>query len=236
MVTVSLIVSLNTPLMPKDYIPRPNAQFNIFQKNLVQHTVANAVAWNIPAGEVNALAAASATYGNLYKIISNKGDRTKSQVLEHNLFRKTYEADLRKFVNNFLRNNEALTAGELTNMSIPQRSKKRSSRSAITDSPVLIVESIPGAYLRFLCRRQNHEGRASIHPESDGVELRFSIGTEYLDYNHAQHILVRKHAHIRLPVKPEWRGKTLYAFARCVNLTDDSRSSPWCDVVMQGVY
>ena len=222
--------------MTRDYIPRPNADFNNFQHNIATKVAANAVAWNIPNAEVNALSSTSAAYGNIYNIISNKGSRTMWQVHEYNALRKTYEADLRKFVNSYLRNNKNIEAAAFTSMGIPQRGKRRKNRSAITDAPELIAQSVPGAFVRFWCRQQNHDGRASIHPESDGVEIRYSIGTEPVDFNHAQHTFVSKKAHIRLPVKLEWRGKNLYAYARWVNLADHNRSSGWSYVVVVQVY
>jgi hypothetical protein len=222
--------------MAKDYIPRPNAGFHQFQKNLVEMVVAKALAWNLPGGDVSTLATDSSTYANHFNIIGNKGNCTTSQRLAHDEFRTVYEKGLRLFVNGFLRGNKNISHDELSMMGIKVRCKKRKKRSAIDGQPVLWIVSQPGAFLKFYCRQEEHAGRASIHPEGDGVELRYNIGTPESNPNQMEHVLFSKKAHIRLSVKPEWRGKKIYACARWVNLSDQSRSSTWCDVVIQMIY
>lgn len=81
----------NDTLMAKDYIPRPNADFNVFQKNLVDKAVDKELEWNLPSADVTELAADSATYGNHYKIISRKSNCTTTQRAAHDHFREGFE-------------------------------------------------------------------------------------------------------------------------------------------------
>ena len=104
--------------MARDYIPRPNVDFNEFQVRLVKAVVTNALSWKIPADEVATLQTDSAKQADYFKAISNKNNRTKTQVEEHDQFRKTFEADLRLFVNSYLRSNKNVSTSEATGMGI----------------------------------------------------------------------------------------------------------------------
>ena len=222
--------------MAKDYIPRPNGGFDLFHKNLVKRVVLKAIAWNIPIAKANELNTKSIKCANLYHVLRLRGNGTSGQVLEHEQFRIVFESYLRKFVNAYIRNNQSIIVEDMSYMGIKTRGKRRNKRTGIHGAPQVTIESIPGAYIRFVCRVESSTGRGSIHPESDGIEIRYSIGTELPDFNKLQYTIVRKRAHVKLDVKPAWRGKYIYAYVRWVNLTDDERSGPWSVVLIQQIY
>ena len=159
--------------MAKDYIPRANVKFNLFQQNLVKPVVLNAATWGIPIAEANALAGASAVYGDLYKAISTKQSCTTAQRDAYKIFQSKYEKQIRKFVNAHLRDNKNIDHDKLMIMGVKVRGKKRKSRSAIADTVLLLIEANTGCRIRFICRLPEHEGKTSLHPEADGVERRY---------------------------------------------------------------
>lgn len=222
--------------MGRDYIPRPNAKYNEFQSNLAKKVVANAVAWKIPAEEVDAFQQASVKYGNLFRAISNKATRTKTQVQDHDEFRKTFEIDLRAFVNSYIRSNKNISPSEVAAMGIKRREKKRKHRAKIDTTPVLFIESKGGLRLRFVCRIESHYGKGSIHSESDGLEIRYIIGTKTFNAKEAKEIHFSKKAHFILEFAEEDRGKYIYVFARWKNQVNQSLSGPWCEVVIGFVF
>lgn len=218
--------------MAKDYIPRANGKFDLFQSNLVKMVVDNAATWNIPIAEVNILQANSIKYGKLYKAIFNKGNRTQMQVMKHDQFReKTFEPDIRVFVNSFLRVNKSIDAAALSAMGIPERKKRRRHRTKIETAPNVFIENIATIWLRFVCRIESHYGKGSIHPESDGIEFRYSIGTKPDNPKKATYSRISKKAHFILKFEEEHRGKTVYIYARWINLVNDDLSGPWCNVL-----
>ncbi len=222
--------------MAHDYIPRPILQFHEFQKNLVQMVSSKAGIWNIPVAEVNGLTASSAAYENHFKNVIDKPGRSQAQVVAHKQFRKDYESELRLFVNGFLRSNKLISDTDRVNLGLKIRGKRRKHRTRIETAPVVFMESFPGAWLKMWCRIEGHIGRASLHPESEGVEICFSIGTKPKDEEECAHSFFSKKAHIRLAIKPDWRGKMFYGFMRWKNLSNDELSGPFCGVVMQMVY
>jgi hypothetical protein len=213
--------------MAKDYIPRPNAKFDAFQQNIAKTVVANADDWQIPAEDVTELSDASVEYGKRYKAISNKETCTTSQRSAHNNFRTDYEKQLRKFVNRFLRDNAKVSHSQLVGMDIKVRGKKRGSRSAITDVVSFHVAAMDGCRAKFYCRIPNHLGAASLHPEADGVEIRYTIGDKPVDCRDCPHVLVAKKAQVLIQLDLSVPGKIIYAFARWVNLSNPNLSGPY---------
>lgn len=86
-----------------------------------------------------------------------------SQVKEHDVFRKTYEKDLRQFVNRYLRSNKNIGTSDMIGLGVKVRGKKRGHRTKMETTPEVFIESVPGAWLKFVCRVEGKEGKASIH-------------------------------------------------------------------------
>lgn len=235
-VTNHLLKTIIIQVIAKDYIPRGNGEFDTFQLNIAKAVVANGTAWKIPADEVTALQSSSTQYGNLYKIISNKNNRTKSQVDAYNNFRKTYESDLRLFVNGFMRSNKNVPSSILSALGIKQRGRRRKQRSQIITAPIVFIHTLGSMRLKFLCRIESHIGKASIHPEADGIELRYIIGSEpQVAAEKLTHHFSKK-AKFMMEFGDEHRGKKIYVYARWKNEVHEWQSGPWCRLVEAVIY
>ena len=222
--------------MAADYIPRPNSDFDTFQHNLVNQVSANASSWAIPLADVGELAVASAKYRNCYKAITAKSTRTMGQVATHNQERLKFEKQLRQFVNSYIRSNTKITDAQMTSMRLSRKRKKRKVREKIEEAPVVHLKLMGGQWVKIFCNRANHDGKSYMHPEADGLELRYSLGSPVTLPEQASGALFSKKAKNVLTLPFEAQGKKLYVFARWLNLTHPERSSPWSEVKETVVY
>ncbi len=216
--------------MPADFIPRKNLDFATFQHNLVNQVVAHAAAWGISAGSVAELVAASGKYTHHYNAISNKGERTMAHVAGHNQERKNFEKTLRQFVNAYIRGNTQINEEQMAGMMLRHRRKKRTVREYIHHAPEVWIQVKGGMVVKIYCRQVNTAGKAAVHPEADGIELRYSLGTAATRAAQATEVLFTKKAKNKIQLPLTQQGKKLYLFARWLNLTTPDRSSPWSEV------
>jgi len=213
--------------MAKDYIPRGKNEFFTFQQALVTTITNNAAAWNLPAADVSDLSGASAEYTTLYTITGNKKNCTATQREEHNKFRTAYEKQIRKFVNRFLRDNPDTNAAVLHSAGIKQMGKLRRSRAAITVGVDLSGKAMEGCRVKFSCCIPHHDGGASLHPEADAVEIRYSLDKRPAHADECPHSIIIKKAHPVLEFDYAMLGKYVYAFARWVNLSKANHSGQY---------
>jgi hypothetical protein len=218
--------------MAKDYVPRDNASFDLFQQNLAKIVVVKGASWSIPIAAVNGFKAASDTYSPLYQAIVHRQNRTTTQVMAHTVGRKVFEKILRQFVNEHLANNSTISLSEKATMLLKQRGSKRHSRPHIDSAPDVEIESMQGARLKIFCRAQGDSSRCSIPKYADAVEIAYSIGTPPDDVSKAQRTYISRSARFRLDLDWVDGGKVIYLYARWKNLSDDSKSGPWCALKM----
>jgi hypothetical protein len=217
--------------MASDYIPRKIAEFNTFQLNLSQTVADNGASWNIPAEVVTAWAAEAAAYKIVYTTQTNKAARTTVDVRRHAEFRKAYEAKIRQWVNAYLNGNAAVPAALKDALGLKKRGKKRQQRGRIDALITFTMEPLRGGRVRIVCREPQHRGRARLAADSDGVELRYAIGTKP---EHGDSPLYIRHfsstATIMLDPGAANIGKFLYVMARWRNLRHEEKSSTWTTV------
>lgn len=218
--------------MPKDYIPRAGADFHLFQKIMVDYVTANAAAWNIPAAAASAFAAASAAYDSAYKKATDPLTRTKAANAEHAQQRKSFEKQLRTFVNAWLLGNSAISLNDKTGMGLRQRHKKRHRRTAINVMPQVSVKSKSGGRIQLVCRIPETEGKGRLHPEADAIEVFYALEHPPADPLTGTQRHISKKAHITIEIGQQHAGKFIYIYARYLNLQDMRKSGPLSQYVM----
>jgi hypothetical protein len=160
----------------KDYIPRPNEDFKLFEGYVVTVITPNAAAWNIPAVQSALLTTWSLGYLPLYNAIAIKSIRTQQQVTAHDVYRKDYESFLRKFLQGFVVNNILIPVDERTAMGLnPRGLNPRSARPKITTPPIPYLQPKGGGSMRFRFQMEETGGRPKRHPDSDGVDVYYCI-------------------------------------------------------------
>lgn len=217
--------------MASDYIPRKITAFNTFQLNLSQTVADNGASWNIPSEVVTAWTAEAAAYKTVYTAQMNKAARTTVDVRIHAEFRKAYEAKIRKWVNAYVNGNPAVPVELKHTLGLKDRGKKRQQRGRIDALITFTMEPIRGGRVRIVCREPEHRGRARLAADSDGVELRYAIGTKP---EHENSPLYIRHfsstATIMLDPGAANIGRFLYVMARWRNLRHEEKSSTWTTV------
>lgn len=218
----------------KDYIPAKNSLFNDFQQNMVTRVTANATTWGIASGKVTDLTAAQGIYQPLYNAINNPNTRTKAATTAHTAGRKVYEKYLRDFVKENLVFNSSIPIEGKEALRINPGVPHAGSRPAITTKPVLMLQALAGAFVKFTCRVEGDESRPSLHPDANGVEIKVSVGAPPSDPpkidTDFQYTLFSSKATFKKDADPTQIGKRVYAIARWKNNTDDAKSGPWCPV------
>ena len=109
--------------MSKDYIPRPDEEYDTFFKNIVQYVAAKALvtppAWtHIPQAAAMALADTYAKWNNAFT--PTLKPHTPVETKEKNRVRKVTEHELREFINQYLRY-PPVTDADRDAMGIPNR-------------------------------------------------------------------------------------------------------------------
>lgn len=236
----------------RDYMPTPNSEFLLFEGDVVDKIVPNAVAYNIPATQVTLLQSWSAGYAPLFNAISIKKNRTTQQIVAHDVYRKDYEAFLRQFIQGFVVNNVLIPMDVRVGMGLrPRGYNPRSKRPKITTFPSALVLAMGGGLIRFEFRVVGTGGRAHRHPYSDGVEIYFQIttsiqpppvapvtveaeeaeeilGTNQTESDYDTHFSTRAMFTKQLSVGD--KGKYLHLYARWVNNVNPTLSGPFSPV------
>lgn len=214
----------------KDYIPSADVDFFNWEVNLINLVNTNAVAWAIPTGvgtSFVALTTEQGTYTPLYNKITNKNNRTKSDVTAHRQARIHFEKTLRQFVGEFLAKNSKVTNAQREQLEITVKDTTVSSRSAITTAPFAQISGQSGSRILVECRQQNDGSRTSKHPDSDAVEIIYSIGTTPpASTKDCNNTFVSSKARFFLELGNENVGKKCYAYVRWINTSDNSKSGP----------
>jgi hypothetical protein len=130
-----------------DYIPSNDAEFDIWQGNLIEVASANAESWGIPADTVTAAKAKQTTWVSAFAKASNKQNRTQADVIAKNEAEEDYVKTLRALVQQWLARNPKVSDADRVRMDIPVRKS--------TNTPVPPPESFPVGTVDFSVRLQH---------------------------------------------------------------------------------
>lgn len=130
-----------------DFIPRSDAEFNIWQGNLLVLVDTNTAVWGILAADVTALKTKQTAWITAFTKASNKQNRSAADVRAKDDAREPYEKGLRSFIAQWLANNNKVTDSDRERMDITVKSGTR--------TPVAIPVSMPVATVDFSVRQQH---------------------------------------------------------------------------------
>lgn len=212
----------------KDYIPHGIGPFYNFVSALVAIVVAQGAGWGLATALITALQTAFNTYEALYNAQLNPNARTKAQVEAHRVGRIVFEAYIRQFVKEHLISNSAITRDEKVEMGLNPGDDTNTPRPPITTAPVLNVKATAGCRVKIECRVEADESRPSIQKDSDGVELRYSLGTAPANWQQATNVVLSSRARKTITFAPDSEGQLVYWYASWFNKSDDSKSGPFC--------
>jgi len=214
------------------------AFFN-FAEYLKTQVSTNAVTWNIPAIAATDLDLAFNTYKPYYDAIKVKKNRTQQQVDDHGVQRVIFEDFIEKIANQHIIPNPLITEAQVTAMGFNRKSDP-GTRTAIDTQPHLTLKAKSGSRMEVENRVESDQSRASLHQDSDGVEVKYIIslpatggtpttpGTPAGGTAAAVYInKFSKKAKFLIQLSETDAGKIITMQSRWVNLTDVAKNGPW---------
>jgi len=213
-----------------DYIPSNDAQFNIFQGNLITIVQANATAWGILAADVTALVASQTTWTTPFAKASNKLNRTAADVQAKDDARRVFEKALRNFIRQWIANNAKVPDSERERMGVTVKSN--------THTPVAVPTSSPVGVVDFSVRLQHtihiaDENSVQSKAKPDGVhgcEIWTKVdGAPPKDASELTYVATTTHTpHVKNFAGADG-GKPAHYWLRWVNTT--GKTGPWSSTV-----
>jgi hypothetical protein len=126
--------------MATDYIPASDAEFDAWQKNLVDYVVANAAALGVPAADVTAIQGFNGSWGTRYPAANSATAAANAAIQGKNDCRSDYEDFLRPFVGR-IQASPSITDAHRQAMGVTVRSGTRSAVGPPTTRPVATVDT-----------------------------------------------------------------------------------------------
>ncbi|MDR0982945.1 MAG: hypothetical protein LBM07_06895, partial [Culturomica sp.] len=117
------------------FIPRPDAQFNIWQSVVVNSVEKNAELWLIPADVVTDVAALRAKWEAAYSVVENPTTKTSVAVQAKNSARNEYEKQLRILLKSYITYNPKVSDEDKMAMGLPLHKTTR--------TPVPVPDTVP---------------------------------------------------------------------------------------------
>lgn len=126
----------------------------------------------------------------------------------------------------------AIIEDDYAAFNIKKRDTEPTPRPAITTVPYPEVLPLGGGKVRVTVRVQSDSTRASMHPDADSIEVKYTIGTEP-PASEEEAVVARNY---RKSIRVFSLGQAnatlrMYAFFRWSNETDESKSGPWSTMV-----
>jgi len=215
----------------QDYIPLKDDDFFNFQGNLVNKVVPNKTVWAIPDAAVTVLTNRRAEYEPLYHVAQNKTRRNMADVLAHRQSRKLYEKEIRIFVKSYLMFNPLVTDGKRVAMGLTVRDAEPSPSKPITDVPSIGLRGLSGGDIEVVVRASKDQNRASMHPDANVIEYRYSMvksgDAPPKDPEECPRGDVQTKAKFVLRCGAKNAGKRFYGFFRWLNNKRPRQEGPW---------
>jgi hypothetical protein len=130
-----------------DYIPKTDAEFHVWQTNLIDIVFTNATTWGIPTDDFSVLKEGQTNWISTFEKASNKQNRTAADVVARKDAGEYYTKALRDFVQLWLARNPKVTDADRVRMGITVRSNSH--------TPVPAPESFPVGSVDFSVRLQH---------------------------------------------------------------------------------
>ncbi|MDD4991952.1 MAG: hypothetical protein PHR83_06955 [Paludibacter sp.] len=161
-----------------DYIPKTDAEYNVWQFNLIALLSENATAWGISAEVITSLKASQTRWTTAYDKTSNKQNRTTADVITKNEAGEDFTKEIRDVVQQWLVRNPKVTDADRARLGITVRTN--------THTPVPPPSTFPVGSVDFSLRLQHSISfydQASAHsnakPEGvSGCEIYLKVDGE----------------------------------------------------------
>jgi len=123
-----------------DYVPQTDAEYNVWQFNLIKFLSENATAWGIPGEVIASLTVVQAHWTRAYDKASNKQNRTSADVVTKNEAGNEYTKEIRDTVQQWLVRNPKVADADRVRMGITVRTNTHTSVPPPSTFPVGSVD------------------------------------------------------------------------------------------------
>jgi len=119
-----------------DYIPKNDADMNMWQVNALEIVEQNLIPWSIPAEDFDGLKKKQVVWAVSYAKASNKQNRTAADVKAKDVAGDNYVASIRSFVAQWLTSNNKVSDIDRTRMGLNVKSGTRTASPVPTTAPI----------------------------------------------------------------------------------------------------
>jgi hypothetical protein len=213
----------------KDYMPKKDEDFDIFQGNVYNAAVANVSKWLIPQQLIAALEAPRQRWNTAYATYCNPAMRTAAVVQEKNDARKAYQAMLRTFIQGQLMHNSQVSDAERRAVGLPVYD--RTPTQATTPKTRTETEVDFSQIMKHLLHVRDSESKSSGKPaHTIGFEIWRRVGGDTEPaYEEMQLLELATRSPHTVEYTSADRGKMVWYATRWVNTRGEK--GPWSEIV-----
>lgn len=213
-----------------DYIPQSDAEFNLWQANLIAITELELGTWSISSEDFNNLKILQNNWAAAFVKASNRQNRTSADVQAKDDARGKYEKSLRSFVAQWLANNTRVANSDRERMGLTIKSASR--------TPVAVPVSCPVGQVDFSTRLQHlihfsdeDSPRSKAKPAGvHGCEIWMKIdGIAPVDASELSYVGTNTSSPHAMNFEGKYAGKTAFYWLRWVNTRGEH--GPWSSTV-----
>jgi len=218
-----------------DYLPRTDANFDIFQDNFMGKVQPKLAAWGIPVADFTALQALQTAWNSAWALAKDKDTRSRGDVRAKEVARKGYEAGLRRFVKTWIAFNNNVTDADIESLGLKVRDIEPTPKPKIATFPIIGLKAMGGSDIEVRCRVTTDQTRPSKHRAADGIECRFvlvPVGEMPPDnWDDCPKTQVSKKAQFIISCGAKGIGQRFYGFFRWANISKPANSGPWTNAI-----
>jgi len=213
-----------------DYIPQNDAEFNLWQANMVEIIASNLENWVIPTDDLNSLTGLQEGWAVAFAKASNKQNRTSADVQAKDDAREPYVKALRSFVAQWLASNSKVTNSDRERMGLTVKSGTR--------TPVPVPITLPVGTVDFSIRLQHTISysdeatpRSKAKPAGvHGCEIWMKIdGNAPVDASELSYVATDTSSPYTTTFEGRYAGRIVYYWLRWVNTRGER--GPWSSTI-----
>jgi hypothetical protein len=212
-----------------DYIPRPDKSFLQWILNFLKNLFPWLTRFSIPTDKYQELVELSNDFSEKFELAENPATRTKKAVKDKDDARKPFEKAVRRFIQQYLTHNPAVTNGDREDLGLPIYKEGRTPSQVATTYPDFDIDS--GTIRRLIIQfyDQGQKKSKAKPPGQHGVEIRWVISdTPVVDIADLIHSAFDTRSPFTLEFEGHERGKTVY-FCLCWENTRGEKG-PWSEI------
>jgi len=209
-----------------DYVPHNDAEFNLWQANMMEIIASNLENWVISADSFSKLSGLQENWVAAFAKASNKQNRTSADVQAKGDAREPYVKELRTFVAQWLASNSKVSNSDRERMGLTVKSGTR--------TPVQVPTTVPVGAIDFSVLRQHTISysdeatpRSKAKPAGvHGCEIWMKIdGVVPVDASELSYVATDTSSPYTVNFEGRYAGKPVYYWLRWVN--NRGEHGPW---------